>query len=88
MIAADPLFWVHHANVDRAWWSWQIRDLKQREKDVSGPLVNFDYTNQAGGNVTLDHPIFVGETVKMKAKVKDVMHIRKGMLCYDYEDTY
>ncbi|CAF3562928.1 unnamed protein product [Fusarium graminearum] len=85
---ADPLFWVHHANVDRAWWSWQIRDLKKREKDVSGPLVNFDYANQAAGNVTLNHPIAIFETRQLKAKVKDVMHIRKGLLCYDYEDTY
>jgi tyrosinase len=88
LIAADPLFWVHHANVDRFWWSWQIRDLKKREKDISGPLVNFDYENKAAGNVTLNHGIFIGETVKLKAKVRDVMHIKKGLLCYEYEDTY
>lgn len=88
LTAADPLFWVHHANVDRFWWSWQIRDLKEREKDISGPLVNFDYNNEAAGNVTLDHGIFVGETAKLKAKVKDVMHIKKGLLCYEYDDTY
>ncbi|KAF4443083.1 hypothetical protein FACUT_1637 [Fusarium acutatum] len=69
---ADPLFWVHHANVDRFWWSWQILDLKKH----------------AAGNVTLGHGIFIGETVKLKAKLKDVMHIKKGLLCYEYEDTY
>jgi len=21
--AADPLFWMHHANIDRLWWHWQ-----------------------------------------------------------------
>jgi tyrosinase len=20
---ADPLFWMHHANIDRLWWKWQ-----------------------------------------------------------------
>lgn len=20
---ADPLFWTHHANIDRLWWTWQ-----------------------------------------------------------------
>ncbi len=23
----DPLFWLHHANVDRLWWRWQERRL-------------------------------------------------------------
>ncbi|KAG4275756.1 hypothetical protein FPRO04_08270 [Fusarium proliferatum] len=58
------------------------------QQDISGPLVNFDYNNEAAGNVTLNHGIFIGETVKLKAKVKDVMHIKKGLLCYEYEDTY
>ncbi|KAF5610709.1 uncharacterized protein FSUBG_2970 [Fusarium subglutinans] len=47
-------------------------------------FVNFE----VAGNFTLNHGIFVGETVKLKAKVKDVMHIKKGLLCYEYEDTY
>jgi hypothetical protein len=21
--AADPIFWMHHANLDRLWWVWQ-----------------------------------------------------------------
>jgi tyrosinase len=21
--AADPIFWMHHANIDRIWWQWQ-----------------------------------------------------------------
>ena len=20
---ADPIFWMHHANIDRLWWQWQ-----------------------------------------------------------------
>ncbi|KAF5973705.1 monophenol monooxygenase [Fusarium bulbicola] len=68
---------------------WQSpRNLREREKDISGPLVNFDSNNEATGNVTLDHGIFIGENVKLKAKVKDVMYIKKGIIYYEYEDTY
>lgn len=65
-----------------------MRDMDNREHDISGPLVNFDYTNELGGNITLDHPLFIGETVRLEASVKDVMHIRKGPLCYDYTELY
>ncbi|CAG9945977.1 unnamed protein product [Clonostachys rosea f. rosea IK726] len=85
---ADPIFWSHHANLDRTWWSWQKRNLRKRLTDVSGPLVNFDWTNQLGGNITLDHTITVGETVKLQAKVRDVMHIQEGPLCYEYDRLY
>ncbi|VUC27282.1 unnamed protein product [Clonostachys rosea] len=87
-LAADPIFWSHHANLDRAWWSWQKRNLRKRLTDVSGPLVNFDWTNQLGGNITLDHTITVFETVKVQAKVRDVMHIQQGPLCYEYDQLY
>lgn len=86
--AGDPIFYLHHANVDRAWWSWQTRNLEKRTKDISGPLVAFDWDNEQGGNVTLDHDIAIFETVSMEAKVRDVMHIQKGVLCYEYDGIY
>ena len=86
--AADPIFYLHHTNLDRAWWSWQKKDLKNRETDISGPLVAFDYGNAQGGNVTLDYEIYFGETVKVTAKVKDMMHIQKAGLCYTYDELY
>jgi len=32
---ADPIFWMHHANVDRLWWEWQQRH-KGQNPDVQG----------------------------------------------------
>jgi tyrosinase len=87
---ADPLFYLHHANVDRSWWSWQSKDLRSRVYDISGPIVPFDYGNQAAGNVTMDTPISIFETerTQVKGKVWDVMHIQKGPLCYVYDSLY
>ncbi|KAH7347473.1 hypothetical protein B0T11DRAFT_333582 [Plectosphaerella cucumerina] len=85
---ADPIFWLHHGNVDRAWWSWQKRDLKNRVNDISGPIINFDYANEFGGNITLNDVIYIGETVKLETTIREVMHIQRGPLCYDYDELY
>lgn len=36
---AEPLFFMHHTNLDRIWWEWQSEDLDARLKDMSGPNV-------------------------------------------------
>lgn len=36
---ADPLFFMHHTNLDRLWWKWQSEDLEARLTDMSGPNV-------------------------------------------------
>ncbi|KAK8058862.1 amino acid transporter [Apiospora phragmitis] len=33
---ADPLFFMHHTNLDRLWWVWQSRDLGARLTDMGG----------------------------------------------------
>ncbi|KAF5022988.1 hypothetical protein F66182_4945 [Fusarium sp. NRRL 66182] len=32
----DPLFFLHHAQIDRLWWIWQQKNPKQRNSDYSG----------------------------------------------------
>ena len=86
---ADPIFYLHHSNMDRAWWSWQKRDLKKREKEISGPLVFFDYANQFAGNATLDTPVWVGlGSKRVDFTARDLLHIQKGPFCYTYDDLY
>ncbi|KAI5798769.1 hypothetical protein FPQ18DRAFT_366119 [Pyronema domesticum] len=33
----DPLFYLHHAQMDRLWWKWQQMDPERRLKDIAGP---------------------------------------------------
>jgi hypothetical protein len=35
---ADPLFWLHHANVDRIWARWQERHARQRPRNADEEL--------------------------------------------------
>ena len=50
--------------------------------------MQFDFGNQQGGNATLDTPIHLGSTVKVTAKVRDVMNIKGKLLCYTYDKLY
>lgn len=32
----DPVFYLHHANLDRLWWDWQRQHLSARLTDMGG----------------------------------------------------
>lgn len=32
----DPVFFFHHANLDRLWWEWQKMDMPGRLQDMGG----------------------------------------------------
>jgi tyrosinase len=32
----DPLFFLHHTNLDRLWWKWQQANLTTRLSEMSG----------------------------------------------------
>lgn len=88
---ADPIFHLHHANLDRLWWSWQKLNLTARLTDISGPLNLMDYTNTFGGNTSLATPLSVGISGQ-DVTVGDVMNIAgcgaTGVLCYEYDKVY
>ncbi|TDZ67419.1 Tyrosinase-like protein orsC [Colletotrichum trifolii] len=84
----DPLFWLHHTNMDRAWWSWQMKNISERLQDMTGPIVPYDYTNALGGNVTLDFEVRTNSSVNVALPIRDLMDIGGGFLCYDYDTLY
>lgn len=42
ILRTDPLFFLHHANIDRIWWVWQTMDLERRLLDMSGSVRPLD----------------------------------------------
>lgn len=82
---------VHHANLDRVWWSWQSYDLEARLRDISGPIFLMDYDNVQGGNVTLDFEMTLGVSAP-NLTVGDVMDVTSGagdgIICYTYDKLY
>jgi tyrosinase len=75
----DPLFYIHHAFVDRLWWKWQSEDPTNRLYQLGGPV------KQGGSEeTTLDH-VMTTYGIRPNVTVRDVMDIQGGFLCYDYD---
>lgn len=83
----DPIFYLHHANLDRVWWSWQKKNISARLKDISGPINILDFDNVLGGNVTLEFPLSLGVNAP-NVTIEDVMNIQGDTMCYGYHDLY
>ena len=79
----DPAFFVHHANVDRMWTTWQGLDpTGARKKELSGTLtfLNIPPTREIELTDVADFMGLGGEEV-----VGDLMDTMGGGYCYRYE---
>ena len=77
---AEPLFYLHHGNLDRIFWEWQQADLGVRLAQVGGPVVPFDY---GGVNVTLEFEVNMGKLAG-NATLGELLDTEGGTLCYTY----
>ncbi|KAK9375192.1 uncharacterized protein V1513DRAFT_431073 [Lipomyces chichibuensis] len=88
----EPVFYLHHANIDRLWDLWQRLDWPSRKYDISGPDTAYAYPFNFYGdkpyrNITLDYQMdFQGllSTDSQIVAIDDVMDIQGGRLCYTY----
>jgi tyrosinase len=71
----DPLFWLHHANIDRLWEVWRRRDPQNLDPTQALWLtgVTFSFHNELGNVVT--------------HKSTDVVDTKKAPLEYEYQDV-
>jgi tyrosinase len=71
----DPIFWLHHCNVDRLWEVWLKRDSAHtnptRRRWRTG--VRFNFHDSAGAPVTMTS--------------SQVVNTRAAPLLYEYDDT-
>jgi len=87
----DPLFYLHHANLDRIWWEWQQEDLENRLCDIDGNLTppkgflfpGQDYSKFPNKTIALDWVINVGRLAP-NVKTRELMDIEHGVLGYRY----
>ncbi|KAJ8113017.1 hypothetical protein ONZ43_g5256 [Nemania bipapillata] len=76
----DPIFFLHHAQVDRLWWKWQSEDLEVRALAYNGPSrQNSSIAAQLSDQVEM-------AGLAPDIPVSSVITINHGLLCYKYED--
>jgi tyrosinase len=72
--ALDPVFWLHHANIDRLWQVWLDRDPAHRNPTSVWPTrVKFAFRNAKSNAVTMTS--------------KQVEKTTAAPLSYSYDDT-
>ncbi|CAI4211702.1 unnamed protein product [Parascedosporium putredinis] len=91
----DPLFYLHHANLDRLWDQWQRKKFAQRVQDMTGPDTMWAYPFNFFGdvpytNITLETLLdFKGllgsSSADRYVKIKDVMDSQGPNLCVFYK---
>ena len=96
----DPLFYLHHTNLDRLWWEWQAVNLTARLYDMSGgntpPVWWLDknymkHITEAqieGFNDPTNHTSLqhnlIMEGLVPNTTIESVMDIGNDLLCYEY----
>ncbi|KAG4254495.1 hypothetical protein FPRO04_09676 [Fusarium proliferatum] len=76
----EPLFFLHHAQIDRLWWLWQ-KENSTRLTEYNGLYKNINQTEQH--EVSLKDILVMGG-IDEDLAVGDVMDTTKGPLCYTY----
>jgi len=87
----EPLFWMHHAMVDKVWFDWQLRDPANAKSYVGGSvqaLQSLDAYNQYpnGGPPFLTlNSTMPADGLFPEFTIGDVLNTTSGILCYVYE---
>jgi tyrosinase len=72
----DPIFYLHHTQIDRLWWTWQQRHPNSNQ-----------YVGKANRNstaiATLEDIIPMGG-LAADIRVHEVINTQSGLLCYKY----
>ncbi|KAE8380873.1 hypothetical protein BDV26DRAFT_289961 [Aspergillus bertholletiae] len=76
--ANDPLFYVHHAQLDRLWWQWQRENPRVRLNEYHGK-----HMYNSTGNATVEDMLMYGGLTE-DVSVSTVMNTQGGVLCYTY----
>lgn len=74
----DPVFFLHHTQLDRLWWTWQTRDPEPRMWQYRGRAGNY-----SSETASLDDILPMGGLAP-DIPVSDIIKTEGDTLCYRY----
>jgi tyrosinase len=88
----DPLFFVHHAQIDRLWWLWQHQNIESRVQDYTGSVAVRELEAR-GKHSEHDRPESGAKLSDMidlgglapPLSVSQIMATKTDVLCYKYK---
>ncbi|KAH9845039.1 monophenol monooxygenase (tyrosinase) [Teratosphaeria destructans] len=81
----DPLFYLHHGQLDRLWWVWQMRDAKRRLEVPSNLIDNGAVSGGDKINASFNSGGLPLQGLAEDRRLEDVMDTQGGLLCYTYD---
>lgn len=75
----DPLFYLHHAGIDRVWWKWQQDEPSKRLLEIGGR----SSPNPPYGTANLDLLLEFGDLAP-PVPLREVMDVAYEPYCYAY----
>lgn len=78
----DPVFYIHHAMIDRIWTVWQYMDRENRQNQIYGTSTLNN--SPASADMTLEDSLPFG-LVTQSPVLGDLMDTLAGPYCYRYE---
>lgn len=85
-MSPDPVFYLHHTQIDRLWWIWQQKDPEQRLYEYHGPNLSqgHKHADSVGGSTASLNDVLPYEPLSRNITVRDIMSTETQRLCYRY----
>lgn len=81
----EPLFWLHHGQVDRLWWIWQNQRPLERAFQINGTRTLGNSPPSADATIEdLINVGFVDGEYEEGLAIKNYVSTMGGPLCYIY----
>ena len=77
----DPMFYLHHAQIDRTWWIWQMQDPDNRLDAIAGTVTLNN--NPPSRNGSLEDLLDL-DVNAAPMKIADVISTAGSIFCYTY----